>query len=350
MLLLFLGAELKITDAQKPFKREFLSSRFAYKAESLYYAGNYQAAAREFERLLKEYEFSVFADRRNQVKCGLGWCYIHLGRYRDAVEQLTPVTISVFSPRFEITAYYGLGVAAFNTGDYKTAYKHFARLTTSYPEFSEVIPDVMYYQGLAAFAMEAYGDAVKIWERLLEKYPRSKRAAKTALKLADLYMKAGMPEKAREKLSWFQENFAGTPEAAYTLVLEGNILYEEGDIKDALDRYDRCVAQYPRSDAAKLAQAKMEEIFKKHSPEILADSAFLAEHPRVAASLEYFPGLIAYNEGRYLEAYNFLTQFVQNHPADPRVPDALALAAECALKKERPRDALPLLELSLIHI
>ncbi len=343
-MLFLLGAQLKITDAVKPFKEEFMSSRFAYRAESLYYAGNYQAAAREFERLVKEYEFSVFADRRNQVKCGLGWSYIHLEKYQKAKEQLTPVTISVFSPRFEITAYYGLGVAAFNMGDYKTAYKHFARLTTTYPEFSEVIPDIMYYQGLAAFAMEAYGDAVKIWERLLERYPRSKRAAKTALKLADLYMKAGMPEKAREKLEWFREKFAGTPEAAYALVLEGNILAEEGNYKEALDRYDKCVAQYPRSDAAKLAQAKMEEIFKAHSYEILADTAFLQAHPRVAASLEYFPGLVAYNEGRYLEAYNFLTQFVQNHPDDPRVPDALALAAECALKKERPGDALPLLE------
>ena len=344
LFLALLAADLKITDAVKPFKTDFMSSRFAWRAESLYYAGNYAAAAEEFKALVDEYEFSSLADRRRQVKAGLGWCYIHLGRYQDAKDQLGPVTLATGSPKFLVTAYYGIGVAQFNSGDFQGAYRSFASVVAGYPEFDDVVPDVMYYQGLSAFAMEAYGDAVAIWEKLLLKYPRSPRAAKTALDVAGIYIQAGQPDKAREKLAWFRQNFPNSPEAPKALIIEGDLLLEGDDFRGALERYDEVVSRYPNSEYVGTAQAKMEQIFVKYGAAINADTAFMKAHPTLAASLVYFPALTAYRDGRYTEALAFLQEFINDYPADPRIPDALGLAADCLIKKGRYADALPYLE------
>lgn len=344
LLLALLAADLKITDATKPFKTDFMSSRFAWRAESLYYAGNYASAAEEFKALVDEYEFSSLADRRRQVKAGLGWCYIHLGKYQDARDQLGPVTLATGSPRFLVVAYYGIGVAQFNSGDFQGAYRSFASVVTGYPEFGDVVPDVMYYQGLSAFAMEAYGDAVAIWERLLTKYPRSPRAAKTALDVAGIYIQAGQPDKAREKLGWFRQNFPNSPDAPKALIIEGDLLLDGDDFKGALEKYDEVVSHYPNSEYVGIAQGKMEKIFIKYGATITADSSFMRAHPTLAASLAYFPALTAYKDGRYTEALAFLQEFINDYPSDPRIPDALGLAAECLIKKERYADALPYLE------
>ncbi|MGC8894689.1 MAG: outer membrane protein assembly factor BamD [candidate division WOR-3 bacterium] len=344
LLLALLASDLKITDAIKPFKANFMASRFAWRAESLYYAGNYASAAEEFKSLVDEYEFSSLADRRRQVKAGLGWCYLHLDKYQDARDQLGPVTLATGSPKFLVVAYYGIGIAQFNTGDFQGAYRSFASVVTGYPEFDDVVPDVMYYQGLSAFAMEAYGDAVAIWERLLTKYPRSPRAAKTALDVAGIYIQANQPDKAREKLTWFRQNFPNSPDAPKALIIEGDLLLDGDDFKAALEKYDEVVSRYPNSDYVGIAQAKMEQLLIKYGPQITADSAFMRTHPSLAASLAYFPALNAYKDGRYTEALAFLQEFINDYPADPRIPDALGLAAECLIKKERYADALPYLE------
>ncbi|MGB9589451.1 MAG: tetratricopeptide repeat protein [candidate division WOR-3 bacterium] len=261
-------------------------------------------------------------------RLGLGWVFLHQGRYDDALAQFKSIEAAATDTSVIVAIHMGMGVCYFNNGKYEEAFREFAATANAFPERHQEMPDLIYYKGYSAQALKFWGDAIKFYEECLTKYPEAPRSAESAFKAADIYMKGGEYQKAGNLLSWLLEhypNYYRAPRAQYMLA-ESKTLTK--NYADALKEYDKYRTLYSGRDPEldKQVSDRMQQIYyllTRDDPEIV--EKFIHDFPEseLAAAALYEQAAKAYDEKNDSLAAEIFFRVANEFPKSERTPDAL---------------------------
>lgn len=312
-------------------------------AEANYHQGNYSIAEEIYTKVAQSAQERTLITRAN---VGLGWCYVHENRNEEAIALLGAMAnlgAAASDTNLVIQSYYGMGVAKFNSGKFKEAWNDFTAIVNTYPEKHDVLPDILYFQGLSALALKAYGNALTPWEQLVSDYPDHPRAAKAALRSGEIYRKAGKYEESNTKYMWVMEHFPGTSEAAEAQFFYGQNLYFMKDYSSAIVELEKFVNLYPDHDLRDLAEETIQYAYfylSQQQPEKLDE--FLAKYPTsdLAAKAEFARAVDVFNAGKKEEAADLFLKFAINHPQDENAPRALLTAGQIYYQSKKYPDAI----------
>lgn len=205
-----------------------------------------------------------------------------------------------------------------------------------------------YKDGVAELADKNFAEAQKIFERIKTRYPYSKYAALSELRLADLRFKEEKYPEAADLYAQFVTMHPHHEEVDYAAFQVGLSRYKDmpGDFflfppsyerdmsaaQGALKAFEEFVGKYPNSKRIEEARKKLAEVKGR-----FADREwYVAEFYR---KRERWPGMAAR-----------LERLLKDYPGSPREPEALMGLAQAYIKmKERFRAQQALQQLVVRH-
>ncbi len=306
-------------------------------AEGLYYQDAYGEAELRYNWNVKQ---AIHRDLILLSRLGLGWVYLHQGRYDDALAQFKSIEAAATDTSVIIAIHLGMGVCYFNKGKYEDAFREFAGLAHTFPDRHKEMPDILYYEGYTALALKAYGDAIKFWQEVLSKYPESPRAAEAAFRAADLYVKAGRYQDAVNLFTWLLEHFPNyhrAPRAQYMLA-ETYVLTK--NYEQALKEYDKYLTLYAGRDPEmdKQVRQRMEAIYAvlcQDNPELIDEFVQKFPQSEMAAQVILAQAAQAHEAGNDSLAAELFFKVANEFPKSEKTPDALYYAGTLFLRMKR---------------
>ena len=117
----------------------------------------------------------------------------------------------------------------------------------------------MYQKAYGLLIKKQYADAVKAFQVFVQKYPRSPRATDAAYWLGELYLTQGHPDLASQQFRVVIRDTQSLkrPDA---LVALGTIYLASGDNAHAKESFERVLKEYPRTQAAEMAQSRLKQM------------------------------------------------------------------------------------------
>ncbi len=311
-------------------------------AEANYYQGNFAIAENLYADVAQKAESQVLITR-SQV--GLAWCYLQENRENEAYtlfDAMANLGLTLQDSALILQAFYGRGVTQFNRGNYLEAYQDFTRLVHTFPDRADVLPDLLYDQGLAAWALKAYGDAVAAWENLVNTYPDHPRAAQAGLRAAEIYQKAGKYTESNTLLQWVMDHFPNSPEAAIAQFDLGQNFYNTRDYEQAILNLRTFLQLHPDHEYRDQAQQLIEYAYYWLAQEDTTKlREFQEQYPTspLLAEAEFARAVDLYNAGQLESAANAFLTFALNHPSHEKAAKALLIAGQVFYKAKKYEDA-----------
>jgi outer membrane protein assembly factor BamD len=194
-----------------PETKKFINPKYAVKdspkeqldwAMSFYNAKDYQRAATEFDKLVKQYEFSEYA---SQAQYYVGLCYENMQKYYTAYENYQKAIDNFphISNTDEILAReYNIGNIYLNKPSPKIlktdimapldrAIEIFKKVVSNAP-YGKYAQDAQFKLGQALKKSEQYEEAVGAFHKIAEDYPNSKLVQQAMFEEADCAYKASL--------------------------------------------------------------------------------------------------------------------------------------------------------------
>jgi outer membrane protein assembly factor BamD len=306
-------------------------------AEAFYKTGDYAAAENLYT------EVGIVAELKDiitRAQVGLGWCYIHEERHEEAealLNSLCTIAQNDADTSLVIQSYIGLGVSLFNQGRFADGFKKFAMLSNSFPERRDVLPDIIYYQGMSAFALQSWGDALSAWEMVYTDYPESERAAHAAYRAGDIYKMAGQYEKAIVLFKWVTEHFPESHLAPRAQLAVAQNYHNLKQYEEALSECQKFLDLYPGHEQTEAARSLMEQDYyflSNTNPEKLDEFSDKFGTSPLVAEAEFAQAAKAYEEGDKERAAELFLGFANNHPKSDKAPKALLVAGQIYFQAE----------------
>ncbi len=321
------GDNLSIKDYKRPFRNAFSSYvSVVSDAEELYYDGQYSAAWRKYNAILKG---STKSDYKKIGYIGMGWCYVGLEKYSDAIKMFKQADVyAARDPKAHIMTLMGNGIAYFNSGRFPEAYRFFDRITQDYREYKGPWKDAYYFKGLAAYAKGDYPAAIKALDTVItngyfKNYEHRADAyvyaAKSALSQEDY-------DKAAKYLEGFTKAFPNHPKTGEIQLLLAETEAARGHYKKAMEAYETLLNTYPYLKDAALES--MARVSNKYGDYIVMDTSFKITHPLMADVFLWVPAVEAHKKGRLEKAMPRFMRMARDLPGDERSAKGLALIGQ----------------------
>lgn len=260
-------------------------------ALSLYDAGNYTAAQKEFEKLISETDAPV----RDDAYIWTAWCLLQQELLPDAQARLTEYLILYPDGRNAIMAQLQLGRIAAELGELERAEQHFAavaanqldparaeqaayelgwvyarqdRTDDAIAQFSRFLSerpaaalsdDVAFYLGELFFNRREYERAQLAFATVASQYPSSPHVPAAAYWAAAAALRRGAHEECLAMLSNYWPRIAASAQAPDALLLRGDCLMAMGDYIGAYRTYYAASVQSTGSYIVTEARLRMGE-------------------------------------------------------------------------------------------
>ena len=298
-----------------PETKKFVNPKYAVKdspkeqfdwAMSFYNAKDYQRSATEFEKLVKQYEFSEYASKSQYY---VGLCYENMQKFYTAYENYQKAVDNFphISNTEEILAReYNIGDIYLNKPSPKVlkaeimapldrAIEIFKKVVTNAP-YGKYAQDAQFKLGEALKKSERYEEAVEAFHKVAEDYPNSKLVSQAMFEEADCAYKASLrpaydatsTDNAIKTFEKFVDKNKGTDltkEAGRTMRrLKDNVaeksfrtaeFYEsQGKKEAAIIYYQDVIDTYPDSSFVPAAKIKIEKLNTKEVKKVSAPLDF----------------------------------------------------------------------------
>jgi len=290
-----------------PGSKKFINPKYAVKdspkeqydwAMSFYAAGDYQRAAAEFEKLVKNYEFSEYASK-SQYYAGLcyesmGKYYLAFGRYQKAVDNFPHIENldEILEREFTIANIYAtkrsprlMGNDIITGAD--RAIEIYRKVIDNAP-YGKHADEALFRLGQVLKKSERYDEAIQEFQRLTDEYPSSKFYDKAKYEVAWCAYKASLkPDYAGEPtdkaIKAFEDVAASNKDETLSHEAEKTVqrlkdkaamkslataqFYErQKQYPSAVVYYREVADKFPTSSFVSQAKAKIEELEKKVKP------------------------------------------------------------------------------------
>jgi TolA-binding protein len=262
-------------------------------AESLYHLRRYPEALVAYNTYARDLTRGKYVP---QALYGAGWCLMELGRYDEAVKQFKELLGKNLSEGLISEIHLGLGDALFEQKDYKGALAHYSAYIKSKPEDQNKI---VLKKGLALSYLGRDSDAIRIFQAFLNKAPKDDpKIPQVLFHLGQIYHKRKRYQESVNTLTIFEKRYPNQsliPEVVFQIGIGyfnmnktklakqyfqksiklfsdpekvsmaslylGNIHYQEGQVKEAIDLYSKARKTKKSSLAAEAAYRLADSLF-----------------------------------------------------------------------------------------
>lgn len=125
---------------------------------------------------------------------------------------------------------------------------------------SEVQEQNAYQTAYNSLKNRNYAQAITAMESYLQQYPNGKYAASAHYWLGELYMVQGQIDKAASQFSTIITRYPRDSKAADATLKLGMVYYNKGQYTEAKQSFEQVKAKYPGTAAARLADARLQEM------------------------------------------------------------------------------------------
>jgi len=301
-------------------------------ADAFYYKASYLEAEK---RWLESIEKFSHLEIGPYAKLGFAYSIYNQRRYKEAYEIFNSMSRIPFEDSSLIIAtYLGLGYTQFNQGEYFKALDAFEGIYNVYLKDERCGIPGLFYAGMCYYNLEYYSNAIEAWEKLIRSYPMAERSAEAGFRTGDTYFKALEYEKARALFRWVVENHPLSEFARSSQLAIAQGYYNQRNFDEAIREFQKFLDLFPTSPEAVSARKGMEMCYYQKGLESTeAMQLFVEKFPQseLAADGQYQIAHKYFDGGDYKQAIDEFLKVGVNFPNSSYAPDALLLAAECAL-------------------
>lgn len=229
------------------------------------------------------------------------------------------------------------------------AIEEFQTFLKKYPNDRRYNPAV-FYLAEAQLQLGRTAEARRNFQTYLQLEPKGKFARTASFRAAEAAYLAGEFEAAKAELEGYLKEYPRDAWHAFVLTYLGNIALLQDDAKRAAEVFRRSLEQFPAGQTADecrlgLAQA-LEKLGQVEEAEKLYQTLAAKPDSPAADAAQFQLGALCYAGGRYEEALRHFAAFSEERrfSGSSWRPNALLGQALVLLKLDRPKDALPLLE------
>lgn len=347
-------------------------------ADCYYHAADYDVALAEYTAFLSDFPHSALAQRALYQK---GFSYIRKNEFNAGIDILKDVIRRYPSGEYAPLAQSLIAQALTEQRRYDAAISAYTVLITSYP-VSATVPEGFYKLGWCYFNQNKYQTSIDKCRQMVRLYPAHELVPDALFLIAENYRRmadlddavvcyeqivrspAATPEKIESALFMLAKTYSEQKKykevvstyhyivnyfpaessawRPFTLLRIAEAYYYLGIFNDAENIYNTIIERYPFTHAANLAvegkswiyfQRKEYDLAKKER-ELLLDKIAVLSSSATKISSAYELGNISFNQKEYASALGYYESFIEQHPADPLVPDAYFNAGRCYYKME----------------
>ncbi|MGA1865758.1 MAG: tetratricopeptide repeat protein [bacterium] len=262
-------------------------------AESLYHLKRYSEALTAYNTYAGDSNRDKYVP---QALYGAGWCLMELGRYDEAVKQFEGLLSKNLSESLISQIHLGLGDALFELKDYKGTLAHYSAYARGNPEDQDKIvlkkglalsylgrdgdaagifqsflkkapkndpkiPQVLFQLGQIFFKQKRYQEGVDTFAIIEKRYPDQSLIPEVVFQIGLGYLKMNKAEPAEQYLQKSIELSSDLEKVSMASFYLGNIYYQEGQLKEAIDFYSKARKTKDSSLAAEASYRLAESLF-----------------------------------------------------------------------------------------
>ncbi len=220
----------------------------------------------------------------NRAFLGLGVAYYHRGNYEKAAATLLNLNFNHKSFEKDKVNLY-LAESLFKTGDYKSAMKHFSRVS---PDDSLLFSEALYGRAYSHFNLSDYANSAFYFNEFINRFPGNKRETDARLRLADSYFGAKNYARASEIYNDLFSTSSKKIRDDFAWYQYGMTMFKAGQNKSAIDIFGELQRRFPSS--------------------------------RYADDSQYMRGWINFQDGNYDRAVSEYRQVLKNYPLSQLEP------------------------------
>lgn len=278
------------------------------RAENLFLAGDYHRATKAYERFLKNHPTNA---QHDQAVYRLGTAWYRMGKLEKAAPLLAEIVQEERGAERFTTALLALGDIHFQRSEWKLA----ERFLDEYVALGLDAPnadDALLKLGLARQRQQHYDKALTAYERLLKRWPDSPHRWQAEFERGQTLLVLDRLDDARSAFQRIVEQAGDSRYAPFALNHLGTIAMRRGDFEKAADLY------------------------KQSGNDKLGDAG--------EAEAQYQQGQALLAAGKFAQAEQAFSKFLEKHPKHERAAQASAHWAIALARQDRFEDALSAVE------
>jgi len=329
---------------QDPLRLSYL---YFYLAESDYYLGNFQEAARNYVKVSQ-----LAADEKigGLAKLGLAWAYLKLNKYKEADEAFAEVTPSFLDKKSLDIFLLGKAVSAGASNLIYEAKNIYDQLITASRD-PLMLAQAFLGKADALYNLAEYAQAAQVYKEGLSRLERETVPAELTDKLHGnlslVYIKEGEYKSAIAELKYLTASSNNQEVKAGTLSQIGDAYQDSGEYASAAEVYASILKEHPGYSACDYAQYQLAAVQFKQGDlgqAILSFQQLPNNYPqsKLLDEAAYSLALAYFQKEDYPAACNVLERFQHEFAHSPLSGQALYLLGSCFINLSKFREALNL--------
>jgi TolA-binding protein len=350
----------------------------------LHQAGKFEQAIARHEEFLDRYPDGALFDKAH---FHLGWGYLELKRYDEALEEFQISSMQARSPQLKADALYKIGDTHFLRKEYAQAAKSYMEASNVSDSDRNSREQALFQAALSQLRAGEYARAQELHALHQKDFPRGKLAPqflllsgqahrrqgnmpavqktyetfcaqhadspeypRALIEYAECLSSAGQHDQALSLAETFLEKFETHELGPRAMVLRGKILERGGKADLAIKNFEQVFQRFPKHSAAGEAQFWLGSYFDRTKNYARAQEHFelllknLPDHPLIPEAL-FFAARAAYKLGQKKEdPPRLLQQLVKNHPTSPWAFEGKFLYADILSEQGKFEESLTLFE------
>ena len=324
------------------------SNDIRYKSRALILLGeinleyeNYREAELYFSKAIK---IPLIAqDISNRAILGLGVSQYYIGKYPDAIMNLTDLSIRASNFETRKTHFY-LAETFFATGDYRSAQQHYYRVDIGNDYIGQA---ALYGMAYSYFNLKDFGNSVYYFKEYLTKY-KNGNVIDATLRLADSHFGMKNFELASEEYKKYFSKYSERTDNDFVLFQFGQSLFKSGNSEEAINKLHLLLKKFPKSkfqDDARYLIGWIHFQQKDFNLAILNYKKLITDYPKssIIPITFYSIGDSYYNLTEYDSSIVYYLKIIDDYPKTSAVYDAMNGIQYCYLALDRPDDAVSLI-------
>lgn len=279
-----------------------------------------------------------------------GWCSWIEGRWAASAADFRLATERLPRSADLAVAYFKLGDADLQLGDYTNALKNYQAVVddfTNSPAVRQALGPQAYYQALrASLQLKDYSGASNCLAQILKIYPLSTVAEKGILLEGQALSDFGQPQRARLLFMKFEEVFPESPQLPEVELAIARTYEQEGNWPQAISVYNSWISRFTSDTknrpTVEYARAWANFQAGDEARAFLLFTNFIAQFPTngLAPVAQWWLGDYYYGRGRWDDAERNYKLLFQKWPSNPLADPAELMAGRSAMNLQDYGDAI----------
>ena len=233
------------------------ASELMREAEGLEKEGKWEEAGETYRKIVSRYPDNRWVDEAVYKNA---FSYEKIDMPEEALKEYTRLATDYPTSEWNALAQYALGARAVRDAKWNAVYKSFTNVQNSQPQ-SDTARRVSYWAQYSLAKLENRERAEILLEEFLLFFPEGELSDDAFFQLGEIYFEEGRYREALERYEKIVENYPDSDKAAIAQLMIGHSLFRSGQLSQAEAEYKKVSENYPdRAELVEEAQGRLDEL------------------------------------------------------------------------------------------